>query len=97
MARGGVPVVEFYERHPINETQVLAALQRRGMVAGALSPEDLYEWDQDHYGGIAAVEALARRAGIGGESRVLDVCAGLGGIARVLAHRYRAPGSSASI
>ena len=64
MTRIGVPVVEFYERHPISEAQVLAALARRGMVAGALSPEDLYAWDQDHYGGLAAVEALAvHRAG----------------------------------
>ena len=63
-------VVEFYERHPINERQVLEALRRRGKVAGALAPEDLYEWDQDHYGGLGAVEALARRAEVGGESLV---------------------------
>src|SRR5688572_13079744 len=90
MARLGPPVVDFYERHPINEGQVLDAVRRRGKVAGALQPEDLYEWDQDHYGGIGAVEALARRAEVGRESMVLDVCAGLGGPARVLAHRYGA-------
>ena len=90
MARVGVPVVEFYERHPINEGQVIEALRRRGKVAGALSPEDLYEWDQDHYGGVGAVDALARRAEVGRESLVLDVCAGLGGPARFLAHRYGA-------
>ena len=90
MARIGVQVVEFYERHPINEGQVLEALRRRGKVAGALSPEDLYEWDQDHYGGVGAVDALARRADVGRESLVLDVCAGLGGPARFLAHRYGA-------
>jgi len=90
MARIGVQVVEFYERHPINEGQVLEALRRRGKVAGALSPEDLYEWDQDHYGGVGAVEALARRAEVDSGSLVLDVCAGLGGPARFLAHRYGA-------
>ncbi len=89
MARAGGPVVDFYERHPINESQVLEAVRRRGKLGG-LRPEDLFEWDQDHYGGLGAVEALARRAEIGWESLVLDVCAGLGGPARFLAHRYGA-------
>src|SRR6185503_6933223 len=40
-----------------------------------------------HYGGLAAVDTLARRARIGPHSRVLDVCAGLGGPARFLASR----------
>ena len=84
------PVVDFYDRHPINETQVLEALRRGGRDLRALVPEDLCEWDQDHYGGLAAVEALARRAEIGRASVVLDVCAGLGGPARFLAHRYGA-------
>lgn len=83
-------VLDFYDRHPISLTQVLEGLGRRGRVRGAIAPEDLYEWDQDHYGGIPAVEALARRAEIGPGSRVLDVCAGLGGPARVLAHRFGA-------
>jgi sarcosine/dimethylglycine N-methyltransferase len=81
-------VVDFYDRHPISEAQVLAALRRLGKDAGALVPEDLYEWDQDHYGGLAAVEALARRAAIGPASAVLDVCAGLGGPARFLARAF---------
>jgi len=80
-------VVDFYDRHPISETQILAALGRHGRDAGALVPEDLYEWDQDHYGGLAAVEALMRRAEIGAGGVVLDVCAGLGGPARFLARR----------
>jgi len=81
-------VVDFYDRHPISETQVLAALRRRGADARGLRPADLYEWDQDHYGGLAAVEALARRAAIDARSAVLDVCAGLGGPARFLAHAF---------
>ncbi len=60
------------------------------MELGRLRPEDLSDWDQDHYGGLEAVETLARRAGIGPNSRVLDVCAGLAGPARFLADRYRA-------
>jgi sarcosine/dimethylglycine N-methyltransferase len=83
-------VVDFYDRHPINETQVLESARARGKDPQALCPEDLWEWDQDHYGGLQAVEALARRATICGGMEVLDVCAGLGGPARVLAYRFGA-------
>jgi ubiquinone/menaquinone biosynthesis C-methylase UbiE len=84
------PVELFYRQHPISEEQVLEALRRQGKDLEKLSPEDLYEWDQDHYGGLAAVEALTRRAGISGESHVLDVCAGLAGPARFMATRCAA-------
>jgi SAM-dependent methyltransferase len=84
----GHRVSEFYDHHPISEAGVLAALARRGRGNGeVLTVEDLFEFDQDHYGGLAAVDALARRAGVGATSRVLDVCAGLGGPARFLARR----------
>jgi sarcosine/dimethylglycine N-methyltransferase len=86
--QGASGLVDFYDRHPISEGGVMAALRRRGLASSPrLTPEDLFEFDQDHYGGPAAVETLARRAGIGAGSRVLDVCSGLGGPARVLAHR----------
>jgi len=79
--------MDFYDRHPISEAQVMAALRRRGVPPGGpVAPEDLFDLDQDHYGGPGAVDALARRAGITPASRVLDVCAGLAGPARVLAH-----------
>jgi sarcosine/dimethylglycine N-methyltransferase len=82
-------VIDFYDRHPISESQVLAALQRRrGALAEApLTADDLFDFDQDHYGGLAAVDALARLAGIDARVRVLDLCAGLGGPARFLASR----------
>jgi ubiquinone/menaquinone biosynthesis C-methylase UbiE len=64
-----------------------AIARRRGGDLHGLSADDLFDFDQDHYGGLAAVDALARRAGIGAGSRVLDVCAGLGGPARFLATR----------
>ncbi|HET8533840.1 MAG TPA: methyltransferase domain-containing protein, partial [Methylomirabilota bacterium] len=83
-------VVHFYDRHPINETQVLDAARARATGLRPLSPEDLWRWDQDHYGGLPAVEALVRRAAIGPGMAVLDVCAGLGGPARVLAYRFGA-------
>ncbi len=82
-------VIDFYDRHPISETQVLAAVRRR---RGALSDtpltaDDLFDFDQDHYGGLAAVDALARLAGIDARAHVLDLCAGLAGPARFLASR----------
>jgi ubiquinone/menaquinone biosynthesis C-methylase UbiE len=83
-------VVDFYDRHPINETQVLAFARDGAVALRALRPEDLWQWDQDHYGGLPAVEALARRAAIAPGMAVLDVCAGLGGPARFLAHRFGA-------
>jgi len=81
-------VVDFYDRHPINETQVLASACDGAAALRGLRPEDLWQWDQDHYGGLPAVEALARRAAIAPGMSVLDVCAGLGGPARFLAHRF---------
>src|SRR3989475_4317992 len=81
-------VNEFYDRHPISEARVLAALARQGLGGpGRLTADDLFEFDQDHYGGLAAVGTLARRAGVGAASRVLDVCAGLGGPGRFVASR----------
>jgi ubiquinone/menaquinone biosynthesis C-methylase UbiE len=83
-------VVDFYNRHPISEGQIVDALRRQGKDLERLQPEDLYDLDQDHYGGLEAVETLARRARIGTESRVLDVCAGLCGPARFIARRWGA-------
>ena len=82
-----VAVVDFYDRHPINEAQVLESARAHAHRVGNLRPEDLWQWDQDHYGGLRAVEVLARRAAIRPGMAVLDVCAGLGGPARFLAHR----------
>ena len=82
-----VSVIEFYDRHPINEAQVLAAVARRRGSGTSLRASDLFDFDQDHYGGLAAVETLARRAGVAPTARVLDVCAGLGGPARFLSRR----------
>ncbi len=84
------PVVAFYDAHPINERQIQAALERAGKSRQSLRPADLYDFDQDHYGGLDAVAALADGAGVATGSRVLDVCSGLGGPARFLAERYGA-------
>ena len=83
-------VLAFYSRHPISRDQILAGVQaRRGHLDG-LAPEDLFAYDQDHYGGLSVVDALAERARIGSGSQVADFCAGLAGPARYLAHKYGA-------
>lgn len=86
--------IDFYERHPISADIIKARLlEARGNLAG-VAPDELFPHDQDHYGGLAANDALAARAGIAaGQAaglRVADFCAGLGGPARYLAHRYGA-------
>ena len=82
--------IDFYERHPISCEIILARLKAsRGHLDG-LAPEELFPHDQDHYGGLAANDALAERAGIGKGTRVADFCAGLGGPSRYFAHRYGA-------
>ena len=83
-------VLAFYSRHPISREQVLAAVRSRRGHLDALAPEDLFPFDQDHYGGLSVVDALAARAHIGRGSEVADFCAGLGGPARYLAHKYGA-------
>ncbi len=80
----------FYNQHPISCEIILSKLTAsRGHLDG-LRPEDLFPHDQDHYGGLQATDQLARGAMIGKGARVADFCAGLGGTARYLAHRYGA-------
>lgn len=81
-------VVGFYETHPINEDEILARLRARGMDPDAITEDDLSEFDQDHYGGVQAVEAIARAARVKAGDSVLDVCSGMGGPARWLAWRF---------
>jgi ubiquinone/menaquinone biosynthesis C-methylase UbiE len=82
--------VDFYERHPISCEIILAKLRASRGHLDDLRPEDLFPHDQDHYGGLAANDALAERAAIGKGTRVADFCAGLGGPARYFAHRHGA-------
>jgi SAM-dependent methyltransferase len=82
--------IDFYDRHPISAQIILARLEAaRGTLEG-LRPDDLFPHDQDHYGGLAANDALAAAARIDLGSEVVDLCAGLGGPARYFAHRYGA-------
>jgi sarcosine/dimethylglycine N-methyltransferase len=80
-------VIRFYETHPINEYEILEKLRADGIDLETLTEEVLKDYDQDHFGGLEAVGILAEKAGIGASTRVLDVCSGMGGPARYLAHR----------
>lgn len=82
--------IYFYTRHPISAAIILTKLRAaRGHLEGA-QPDELFAHDQDHYGGLAANDALAAAARIRAGACVADFCAGLGGPARYLAHRYGA-------
>jgi len=80
-------VIKFYDTHPINEDEILAKVAARGVSFDAMTEDDLKDFDQDHYGGTKALDALADIAGIRREHHVLDVCSGMGGPSRWLAHR----------
>jgi sarcosine/dimethylglycine N-methyltransferase len=80
-------VIRFYETHPINEQQILHDLARDGIALEGLTEDVLQRYDQDHFGGLEAVDILAEKAGIDEASSVLDVCSGLGGPARHLAYK----------
>src|SRR5262245_6056914 len=82
--------IDYYERHPISSEIILVKLNASRGHLNDVAPEELFPHDQDHYGGLDANDALAQRAGIGKGTRVVDFCAGLGGPARYLAHRYGA-------
>ena len=81
-------VIQFYDTHPINEDEILGKLAARGTNLDTLTEDELKDFDQDHYGGVHVVDVLADRAGIRREHHVLDVCSGMGGPARWIAHRY---------
>src|ERR1700750_3475044 len=90
MADATAQTVYFYDRHSISLDIILSKLRAsRGHLDG-LRPDDLFPHDQDHYGGLAATDELARGARIASGTRVADFCAGLGGTVRYLAHKYGA-------
>src|SRR5262245_31672008 len=82
--------VDFFNQHPISAQIILAKLEAARGTLDGLQPDDLFAHDQDHYGGLAANDALAKAARIGIGCKVVDLCAGLGGPARYLAHRFGA-------
>lgn len=81
-------VVNFYDTHPINEQQIIEKLQHDNIDLANVTEDVLQNYDQDHFGAVAANEALASLAGIERNCHVLDVCCGMGGSSRYLAHNY---------
>lgn len=81
-------VLAFYDAHPINERQIVDKLRQDGHDPARVGEDVLKDYDQDHFGGVAANDALAGLAGIDADSHVLDVCCGMGGPSRYLAHTY---------
>ena len=87
----------IYASHPLNERTLLARTERQGIL-----PAELTEWslaidpdtgitDQNHPGGVEAVLTLAVAARVCATSTIVDVGAGLGGPARVLAQAFGCP------
>lgn len=81
-------VTEFYDTHPINEQQILDKLRHDGFDPDAITEDVLQNYDQDHYGGTPANDALAQLGAIDSSCHVLDICCGVGGPSRYLAHNY---------
>lgn len=81
-------VIDFYDMHPINEQQILEKLSNDGFDTASITQNILQNYDQDHYGGVAANDALAALASLDENCHLLDVCCGLGGPSRYLAHNY---------
>ena len=82
--------IYFYDRHPMSGEIIKAKLRAARGHLENVRPEELWPHDQDHYGGLAATDALVAAASIGSGTKVADFCAGLGGTVRYLAHRYGA-------
>ncbi|HEY7610977.1 MAG TPA: methyltransferase domain-containing protein [Alphaproteobacteria bacterium] len=87
-------VLAFYDRHPISAADVLTRIKEQRGSLERLKPEDVFPFDQDHYGGLAANDELAMAAAIRSDDLVLDLCCGLGGPARyqALSRRCRVVG-----
>jgi hypothetical protein len=67
----------FYNRHPISCDIILAKLRAGRGHLDRVRPEELFPYDQDHYGGTAATDELAREAQIERGSHVADFARGL--------------------
>lgn len=80
--------IDFYERHPISADIIRARLMASRGHLDNVAPHELLPHDQDHYGGLAANDALAKAAHLKPAQKIADFCAGLAGPARYYATRY---------
>lgn len=81
------PVAQHYSR-PDLASAILEALVAAGKDPDALEPADLAPVDEFHVRGREATLELARTAGLGAGTEVLDVGCGLGGASRLLALEF---------
>jgi len=79
----------YYDGPELVDT-IFAAAGAAGLDPARLAIDDLAELDEFHALGRAATVALAEEAEVVRDSNVLDIGAGIGGPARVLASRYGA-------
>ena len=77
-------IQQHYARQDLGNA-ILAALQKAGKDIDRLTPEDLAAFDEFHIRGREATLELARAAGLGPGTNVLDVGSGIGGPSRTLA------------
>ncbi|MEQ8603672.1 MAG: methyltransferase domain-containing protein [Marivibrio sp.] len=80
-------VRRFYDKHPINLAQIQRDMRETLGGDEDWTPDQLCRFDNDHYGGVHAVDALIEAAGLGPQDRVLDIGCGVGGPLRRVAHR----------
>jgi cyclopropane fatty-acyl-phospholipid synthase-like methyltransferase len=80
--------IDFYERHPISADIIRAKLTASRGNLDNVAPDELLPHDQDHYGGLAANDALAKAARLKPGQHIADFCAGLAGPARYYATHY---------
>lgn len=73
------------------EDAIFGALEKAGVAQGALTVEDLAPLDQLHAGGLPATAYLLDQLDLSRQTWLLDVGSGIGGPARVAAHRYSCP------
>jgi SAM-dependent methyltransferase len=81
------PAVANYEQPGLVRT-ILAAIEAAGLDPADLGPDDLAPLEEFHTLGRQATIDLAKAAAVRGGERVLDIGAGLGGPARVLARDF---------
>ena len=62
-------VEAFYDFHPISLTQILQALEAKGIKLDKIKPCDLLPHDQDHYGGVAAVDRIIAHAALSSDDQ----------------------------
>ena len=80
--------VQDHYGHSDLAEQIVDSIRSAGLDPEHLSPDDLAPLEEFHTLGRRATEELAELAGVDDRLSVLDVGAGLGGPARLLASRY---------